>query len=84
MTSFSDLRKREAIIGVSVSDTKAETTIAIESVTANSRNSRPMMPPISNSGISTAISDTLIETMVKAISRDPLIAAAIGLSPSSM
>jgi len=62
----------------------AETMIVIDSVTANSRNRRPMMPPISSSGISTAISDTLIETMVKAISRLPLIAAAIGVSPSSM
>ena len=54
-------RKRDAIIGVSVSDTTSDTKIAIASVTANSRNSRPMMPPISNSGISTATSEMLIE-----------------------
>ena len=66
------LRKRDAIIGVSVSETKADTTIAIDSVTANSRNSRPMMPPISSSGISTAISEMLIEMIVKAISREPV------------
>ena len=34
-----------------------------------------MMPPISSSGINTAISDMLIETMVKPISPAPLSAA---------
>ena len=53
-------------------------------VTANSRNSRPTMPPISSSGMNTAISDTLIETMVKPISPAPLSAASIGFMPSSM
>ena len=43
-----------------------------------------MMPPISSSGISTATSEMLIETMVKPISPAPLKAAAIGFSPSSM
>jgi len=33
-------QKREAIIGVSVSDTTIDTKIVIASVTANSRNSR--------------------------------------------
>ena len=76
-------RKRDAIIGVSVSETTSETNIAIASVTANSRNSRPMMPPIRSSGIRTAINETLIETMVKPISLAPLNAAAIGRSPFS-
>ena len=40
-----------------------------------------MMPPIRSSGISTATSDTLIDTMVKPISLAPLNAAASGLSP---
>jgi hypothetical protein len=35
-----------------------------------------MMPPISSSGMRTAIREMLIETMVKAISREPLSAAA--------
>ena len=61
-------RKRDAIIGVSVSDTNIETKMVIASTTANSRNRRPMMPPISSSGISTATSERLIETMVKPIS----------------
>ena len=55
-----------------------------DSVTANSRNSRPIMPPISSRGISTAIRETLIERMVKPIWPEPLSAAANGSSPSSM
>ena len=50
----------------------------IVSVTANSRNRRPMMPPISSSGMNTATSETLIETMVKPISPAPLSAASNG------
>ena len=42
-----------------------------------------MMPPISRSGISTAISDTEIDTMVKPISPAPLKAASMGRIPSS-
>ena len=78
------LRKREAIIGVSVSDTKAETKIVIAMVTENSRNRRPMMPLISSSGISTATSETEIEMMVKPISAEPLSAASNGFMPSWM
>ena len=70
------LRKREHIIGVRVSDTKAEITTAIDTVMANSRNRRPTMPPISRSGIKTAISEILIETMVKPISEAPRMAAS--------
>src|ERR1700689_2691845 len=36
-----------------------------------------------NSGMNTAISDRVMETMVKPISREPFSAASIGLSPSS-
>ena len=78
------LRKREHIIGVSVSETNAETTIVIVMVTANSRNRRPMMPPISSSGMNTATSETLIDMMVKPISPAPLSAASQRLQPSSM
>ena len=78
------LRNRDASIGVSVSDTTSETKIVIASVTANSRNSRPMMPPISSSGISTATSEMLIETMVKPISPAPFSAASNGVSPCSI
>lgn len=78
------MRSREAIIGVSVSETKAETAMVIDRTTANSRNRRPMIPPIRRSGISTAISETEIETMVKPISPAPLNAASMGRIPSSM
>ena len=57
-------------IGVSVSDTKPDTMMATAIVTANSRNTRPTMPPISSTGMNTAISENVIEMMVKPISRD--------------
>ena len=53
------------------------------SVTANSRNSRPTTSPMNRSGISTAISDTVSEMMVKPISAEPFSAASSGASPSS-
>ena len=49
----------------------AETRIVTLSVTANSRNSRPTISPMNNSGINTAISDTLSDTIVKPISSEP-------------
>ena len=59
---------REHIIGVVVREMTIDTRIAAESVMANSRNRRPMMPPISSSGMNTAIRETLIEKTVKPIS----------------
>ena len=59
------------IIGVSVSDTTAETTTAMVSVSANSRNMRPTRPVMNSSGMNTAISDTVSEITVKPISRAP-------------
>ena len=53
-------------------------------VTANSRNTRPTMPPISSTGMNTAISENVIEMMVKPISRAPLSAASNGRMPPSM
>ena len=61
-----------------------ETRIATVTVTANSRNSRPTMPLISSSGMNTATSERLIETMVKPISPAPLSAASSGVRPASM
>ena len=75
------LRSRDAIIGVSVSETKADTAIVMAIVTENSRNRRPMMPPIIRSGISTATSEIEIEMMVKPISAEPFSAASKGFSP---
>ena len=42
------------------------------------------MPPIISTGMNTATSETLMETMVKPISPDPRSAAAIGSMPSSI
>ena len=71
-------------MGVRVSETMAETTMATVSVTANSRNRRPTMPPINRIGRNTAISEMVIETIVKPICLAPLSAASKGGSPSSM
>ena len=71
------------MVGVKVSDTTAETTMAMLSVTENSRKSRPTMPPMSKSGMKTASSDTVIDTMVKPISRAPRNAASLGAMPCS-
>ena len=48
---LADQEARRTASGVSVSDTTTETTIAAVTVMANSRNRRPTMPPISNSGM---------------------------------
>ena len=71
----------EHIIGVSVSETIAETRIVTASVIANSRNSRPTISPMNSSGISTAISDTVSDTIVNPICAEPLSAACSGDSP---
>ena len=59
-----------------VSETTSEIMIATDKVTANSRNSRPTMPPISRIGTKTAISERLIDSTVKATSRAPCSAAS--------
>ena len=75
---------REHIIGVRVSETKAETRMVTARVMANSRKSRPTTSLMKSSGISTAISEMVSDMMVKPICSLPLSAAFIGLSPSSM
>ena len=70
-------------MGVSVSETTAEIRMATASVMANSWNRRPTTSPMKSSGISTAISDTVSEMMVKPICFDPFSAACMGVSPSS-
>ena len=70
--------KRAHSIGASVSDTKADTAIEAVTVRANSRKTRPMIPPMSNSGMNTATSDRLIDSTVNAISREPSSAALNG------
>ena len=62
-------------MGVKVSETNAEIRTATLTVTANSWNKRPTMPPISSSGMNTAINEKVIEMIVNPISLEPLIAA---------
>ena len=76
--------KRAQSIGVRVNDTNSEISTAADKVTANSRNSRPGMPPISSNGINTATNDKLIDSTVKPTSLAPLSEAASGVSPSSI
>ena len=75
LTDLGSCRKSAAIIGHNVSAVSAESTTATDTVTPNSRNSRPMMPPMNNSGMKTAINETVIDTIVKPISAEPLSAA---------
>ena len=53
-------------------------------VTANSCISRPTIPPMNRIGMKTAASDSVIETIVKAISLEPSSAACIRDFPISM
>ncbi len=71
------------MVGVVVSEITIDTTMAVESTTANSRNSRPTIPPIMRMGIKTAISDMLMEKTVKPISFAPCSEAANGSMPAS-
>ena len=75
--------RREHIIGVVVSETSNETMIVSARVTPNSRNSRPIIPPIIKMGIKTATSEILMERTVDPISSAPLKAAAIAFIPCS-
>src|ERR1700751_3104947 len=45
--------------------------MVIVMVTANSRNTRPTTPPISRTGMNTAIRAKVMEMMAKPISREP-------------
>ncbi len=58
-------------MGVSVTDTIPEIRIATQMVTENSRNSRPRIPLMNSTGMNTAASESVIETMVNPISEDP-------------
>ena len=71
------------IIGVVVKEMIIDTTMAVESVTANSRKSLPTIPPMSNKGMKTAISEMLMVSTVKPISCAPFNVAANGSMPSS-
>ena len=77
-------RKWAQSIGVVVTDTTSEIRIATDSVTANSRNSRPTIPPISRIGMNTAIRDRLIDSTVNPTSCAPRKAASMRVIPASM
>jgi hypothetical protein len=64
---LSGLSRRAHIIGVSVSEISSESTSDTLTVTANSRNSNPTYPLIRKRGIKTAMSESVIDTMVKPI-----------------
>ncbi len=71
-------------MGVRVSDTNPETRIATLMVTANSCSRRPTIPPRNSTGMKTATSEIVMDTMVNPISRAPTRAASIRGFPSSM
>ena len=62
----------------------SEIRIATDKVMANSRNSRPTMPPINKIGAKTAISDRLIDRTVKPTSPAPCTAASMRVIPASI
>ena len=74
---------REASIGVSVSEMKPDSRIAMEMVMANEKKKRPTTPPMNRIGMNTATSDRVIEMTVKPISRAPRMAASNGFMPCS-
>ena len=70
-------------IGVVVSEITSEIITAADSVTANSRNSRPTWPPMNSSGMNTATSDRLMDSTVKPTSCAPSSAAFTRSMPAS-
>ena len=76
-------RKREQAIGTTVRETNIEMMIAAAMVSANSRNSRPVLPVMSESGTSTATTDSVVAMTGKPTSLAPFHAASMGGSPSS-
>src|SRR6516162_9556881 len=81
---FGGRRNFAHIVGVVVSETTSDTAIATLSVTANSRNNRPTIPPISRSGMKTATKEMLIDSTVNPISAAPLNVASTTPMPCSM
>jgi len=70
-------------MGVVVSENTSDSSTAALKVTANSRKSRPTIPPIARMGMKTAMSEILIDSTVKPISFAPSNAAATGCIPAS-
>ena len=72
LAAFRVVAECALIVAVSVNESTCRHRTATLNVTANSRNSRPIRPVINRSGISTAMSDTVSETIVKPICLAPL------------
>src|ERR1017187_2989455 len=70
-------------MGVVVREMTMDTTMAVASVMANSRNSLPTMPLMRRMGMNTAINDMLMEKTVNPISLEPWKAAFKGGMPAS-
>ena len=70
-------------IGVSVSATTPDSSTATPMLTANSWNSRPIMPPMNRIGRNTAASEIVIDSTVKPISCAPSSAACMRDFPIS-
>ena len=68
---------------MSDSDTNPDTSTAAMMVIANSCSSRPSTPPMNSTGMNTAASESVIDTMVKPTSRAPSRVACIGVLPIS-
>ena len=70
-------------MGVNDKDTNAEISTAAPSTTPNSLNSLPTNPSKKMTGKNTAANVIDMDITAKNISLDPLIAASMGLIPSS-
>ena len=69
---------REAISGVSVNATISDTKIANAIVRPNENRKRPTMPLMNATGRNTAISDSVVASTARPISRVAAIAAGNG------
>ena len=78
------LSSSEDIMGVSDKATTPEMSTAPAKASANSANKRPVRPGVKAKGANTATKVSVIATTAKPISREPLMAAANGVMPSSM
>ncbi|MNE30347.1 hypothetical protein D3C80_1238570 [compost metagenome] len=78
------MSQRAQSIGVRVSETSREMTMATARVMENSWNRRSTMPPMNRIETNTATSDRFIASRVKPTSRAPLNDACSGVSPASI
>jgi len=58
-------------MGVRLIETMPEIRIAVQMVIANSRNNLPKLPDMNRIGMNTAASESVIDTIVKAILSTP-------------